>query len=83
MPTATHWHGHPPQGPQWSFPTQLSLSLSHHCSANEGLKRQSAATEGHCGTTELPSATVKRETHLLDLNASQCVTAVHLPAKTL
>lgn len=45
----THWHGHPLWGHQCTSTTLLSLNLSHHCSANEGLKGQSTPTKGTLG----------------------------------
>lgn len=71
------------RGPQWTSTTQLSLSLSHHCSANEGLKRQSVSTKETLWDQGAPFSYCEEGASLLDFNASQCVTAVHLPAKTV
>lgn len=62
--------------------TQLSLSLSHHCSANEGLKGQSATTKGTLWEQGVHISDCEEETSLLNSNVSWCVTAVNLPART-
>lgn len=48
---------------------QLSLRLSHRCSANEGLKGQSATTKGTLWDQGVPISYCEEGTTLLDVNA--------------